>query len=390
MTNPNLRLLTAGLVAAASLRGQSYSDLVDVRNPSLPYTNLLEFEAGGIGTMARTEDPTVGLQDDLSWDGHAYYRNEEFGGRSGTLEGYAGRDGLYAGYYNGKLIGRDSLTRFEVHARPWRFFRDGAYRGSNFVPNGLYEGNDWEGYVGFGREAQEGLYIELGPFYRHLGFQRSDLTPSPSEFTIPTGYTAYGGRVYLEQNTLQMDRRIGIPTSGFLFTAIGEREWNSSDGFVGSSVFATELPSAVWRVRGRLEWYVPSSESATWEIFARGGWNDETDRVENSDSQRPLGSQWADGQLRMRLALGRSWTLTPFVEGQYSQVPNETGEVNKRKFFFGGGAETYLHLSDEIALHAWYSYMGNESRPSIRIDQDVHAEHMFYVGMVLRFGSQRR
>lgn len=389
MTKTILRLLSAGFAGAALLPGQSYADIVDVRNPTLPYSTLLEIEAGAIGTKARSEDPLVGLQDDLSWDGHAYYRDEAFGGRGGTLEGYAGRDGLYAGYYNGKIIGNDSTTRFELHARPWQFYRDGFYRGSNFVPNGLYDGSDWEGYVGFGREAQEGLYIEFGPFYRRLSFDRSSLTPSPSEFTIPTDYKAYGGRLFLEQNTIKLDRRSGLPTSGFLFTVIGEREWNDSAGQVGSSVFATELPSAVWRVRGRLEWYVPSSESAAWEIFARGGWNDETDRVQNTESQRPLGSQWADAQLRFRMSLGRSWTLTPFVNGQYSMVPNETGETNKRKFFFGGGLETYLHLSDQIALHGWYSYMANESRPSIQVGEDVHGEHMFYLGMVLRFGAQR-
>jgi hypothetical protein len=379
------------LGVAGVAHAQSMVDLTDVRNVPRPYASVFEVEAGAVGTRASESGAAAtaaGLDDAFSWDGHVYYRDESFSSRRGTLEAYAGRDGLYGSFADGKVVGDDTVTRFEVRARPWQFYRDGFYRGKSFVPNGLYEGSDYEGYIGFGREAQQGLYVELGPYYKQLKFKTNELTSS--DFTIPDNHSAYGGRLYLEQNTVQMDRRRGMPRDGFVLTLIGEREWNDSDAVIGNSIFATELPSAVWRVRGRLEWYVPSSDDATWEIFAHGGWQDEKDLLQNTEAQRPLGSQWADAQLRLRLNLGDSMTLSPFVQGQYSQVLGEDGGASTRKFFFGAGVETYIHFSDSISLHGYYSFVDNESRPSIKIDEDVHGEHMFYLGMVVRFGATRR
>lgn len=378
----------------APVAAQSFVDLTDLRNGARPYASVLQIEAGAIGATASSgEDnlPGIGAADDISWDGRVYYRDESVGARRGTLEGYAGRDGLFGGFTDGKLVGDDTLTRFEVRARPWMFYRDGFYRGDHFFANGIYEGKDYEGYIGFGREAQQGLYVELGPFYRKLDFDRSRATPST--FTIPADYAAYGGRLYLEQSTMQMDRRRGMPRDGYVLTITGEREWNDSKGEFGATAgsgFTTSLPSAVWRVRGRLEWYVPSSDAATWEIFATGGWHDEKDRVQNFEGQRPLGNQWADAQLRLRFHLGQSMTLTPFVHGQYSRVLKEDGSSSTKDFFVGGGVETYIHLSDALSIHGWYSYLDSENRPSIRIDEDVHGEQMFYLGMIVRFGSQRR
>lgn len=382
-------LVLAGLATVAS--AQSMVDLTDVRNVARPYTSVFEIEAGAIGTRANSSDAAakaIGLDDDISWDGHIYYRDEAVGSRRGTLEAYAGRDGLFGAFTDGKIVGDDTVTRFEFRGRPWQFYRDGSYERGKFRPNGLYEGSDYEGYVGFGREAQQGLYVELGPFYKQLNFRRSSLT-QPT-FTIPEDYAAYGGRLYLEQNGVQLDRRRGMPRDGYALTLIGEREWNDSSGLIGTSIFSTELPSAVWRMRGRLEWYVPSSDDATWEIFANGGWSDEKDRVQNFEAQRPLGSQWVDAQLRLRLQLGASMTLTPFAIGQYSRVLMEDGNSSRREFFFGGGIETYIHFSDSISLHGSYSYVDTDNRPSIRIDEDVHGEHMFYLGMLVRFGGTRR
>ena len=393
-------------VAAAAVPAQSMVDLVDARNLVRPFASVVEIEAGAIGTVtdakpltglgsAFTSDPgglaseARGLEDDISWDGHVYWRDEQFGSRRGTLEAYAGRDGLFAGYTDGKLVGDDTLTRFEFRGRPWQFYRDGFYRGDEFVPNGLYEGSDYEGYIGFGREAQQGLYVELGPYYRDHSFRRGDLR-EPAGFRLPEDFAAYGGRLYLEQNSGQLDRRRGTPRDGFALTLVGEREWNDSEGQIGRDGFTTELPSAVWRVRGRLEWYVPSSDSATWEIFAHAGWQDEKDRLQNSEAQRPLGNQWADAQLRLRLELGSAFTVIPFAHGQFSRLLEEDGAGSSKDFFFGGGVESYLHLADWLSVHGWYSYLDNESRPSIRIDEDVHGEHMFYLGVVMRFGSTRR
>ncbi len=381
-------LVLAGLASAAT--AQSMVDLTDARNVANPYASVFEIEAGAIGTAPDSSDPSIGLDDDISWDGHVYYRDEAVSSRRGTLEAYAGRDGLFGSFTDGKIVGDDTVTRFEFRGRPWQFYRDGFYERGKFRSNGLYEGSDYEGYVGFGREAQQGLYVELGPFYKQLNFRRSDVIKTPPTFTIPEDYAAYGGRLYLEQNGVQLDSRRGMPRDGYALTLIGEREWNDSRGLIGTSIFATELPSAVWRLRGRLAWYVPSSDDATWEIFANGGWSDEKDRVQNYEAQRPLGHQWVDAQLRLRLHLGSSMTLTPFAVGQYSRVLTEDGFSSEREFFFGGGVETYIHFSDSISLHGSYSYVDTDHRPSIRIDDDVHGQQMFYLGMLVRFGGTRR
>src|SRR5262245_20463871 len=246
----------------ARIAAQSFVELTDGRNTTNPFSSVFTVEAGAIGVAASPDATTRGLDDEISWDGRAYFRDEAFGSRRGTLEAYAGRDGIFAGYTDGKLVGDATMTRFEVRAQPWQFYRDGFYDDDELRVNGFYDGSSYEGYVGFGRD-QQGLYIEFGPFYKTFDFKESRLTPAT--FTIPEDYNAYGGRVYLEQNTVQMDRRRGMPRDGYALTIIGEREWNDSQGEFGTqSIFETKLPSAVWRVRGRLEWYIPASDSAIW------------------------------------------------------------------------------------------------------------------------------
>ena len=166
---------------------------------------------------------------------------------------------------------------------------------------------DYESYMGFGREAQDGLYIEFGPYYRQHEFAPSSLT-NPG-FQVPGDFTAYGARAYLEQRAIQMDRRSGMPQQGFVLTLTGEREWNDSEGtfgLVAAGGEGAQLPASLWRARGRLEWYVPQSDALTWEIFAYGGMQDPRDRIFNSEGQRPLGYEWADAQLRLRWLIGRS------------------------------------------------------------------------------------
>ncbi len=376
------------LALAATAHAQNYSDLTTVRRAPRPYASILEIEAGAIGTMASEKVPTVGLDDDISWDGHIFYRDDRFGSGSNLLEAYAGRDGIYASLSDGSLIGDETTARLELRARPWQFYRDGFYRGDNLVPNGFYDGSDYEIYAGFGREPQAGLFFELGPFYRRYDFARSDLTPS--SFAVPADFDAYGVRIYLEQSNLQMDRRRGMPQEGFVLTLTGEREWNDSEGAFGSAGFTTTLPSGFWRARGRLEWYVPSADDATWEIFANGGWHDEKDRIQNYEAQRPLGDIWGDVQIRLRIDFGDNVSLAPFVHGQYSHLADESGTSSDGKFFFGGGIEGYLHFTDTLSLHGYYSFLDNENRPSIKIDEDLHGEHMFYVGMLARFGARRQ
>lgn len=384
------RVLVIGC-ATASLAAQSFADMVEQRKSAQPFAKILQLEAGAIGTEPNDREESTGLDRDVSWDARVWYRNESFGSRRGTLEAYAGRDGLFAGFQDGKLIGDDTVTRFEFRGRPWVFYRDAYYNDDDqLVPNGLYDGRDWEGYIGFGKEAQQGLLIELGPYYRKHEFQRSGLTPSPAQFTVPNDFNAYGLRMYFEQSTLQFDRRRGSVREGYVLSLCGEREWNDSKGEFGSAAFTTELPSAVWRLRGRLDWYIPATETICWEVFASGGWHDEKDRLQNTDGSRPLGNQWGDVQVRLRFDLGQSFSLAPFVQGQFSRTLSLDGFSSNKNLFYGGGAEFYLHLADPLSLHGWYSYLDNENRPSIRIDQDLRGEHMFYLGMVLRLGMTRR
>jgi hypothetical protein len=394
-----VRPLFAAL-CGAPLFAQTYADLTESRNMPNPYGSVFQVEGGAIGTKADDEDPDVGLEDDISWDGRVYWRNGAVGGRRGVLEAYGGRDGFVGSWQDAKLIGDETVTRVELRARPWMFYRDGFYgRDDELRPNGFYEGSDYEAYVGFGKALQEGLYLEFGPYFRRLDFERRPYaqgaqpigSSSPDTFLTPDDHNAYGGRLYVEQSSVQYDRRRGVPRAGYVLTLGGDREWNDSDkefGVVGG--YQTSLASAYWRARGRLDWYIPASDDLCWEIFGSGGWQDEKDRVQNSEGQRPLGNQWGDLQARLRIHLGNAFSITPYAQGQYSRTLSEDGFDSDKNFFFGGGVESWLHFGDFVSLHGYWSYLDNDNRPSIRIDRDVHGEQMFYLGMAIRFGVTRR
>lgn len=403
MTTLRSTVLSAAVfVVASAASAQSYVDLIESRNAMRGFSRLFMVEAGSISTMADGRDrpgtavgdlrADRGLENEISWDGRIYYRDDQVGGRRGTLEAYAGRDGIFGAFSDGKLVGDDTITRLEFRGRPWQFYRDGFYVGDTLRRNGFYEGSDYEGYLGVGREASDGIYMEFGPYYKRFSFRNPDRTSLlQSDFVLPEDFAAYGGRLYIEQRALQMDRRRGVPKAGYVLTLTGEREWNDSNTEFGRiGLYSTELPNAVWRARGRLEWYIPAGDGVAMEVFVHGGWQDEKDRLQNTEGQRPLGNQWGDGQVRLRWSLTESWDVIPFGELQYSRTLNEFGVDPKRKFFIGGGLETYLHFGESLSLHGSYSYMNNDNRPSVLIDRDVHAEHVFYLGMVLRIGIQRR
>lgn len=374
---------------AAPLCAQSFDDLTTFRNPTLPYSELLQVKAGAFGAIATHEDDTAGLQDEIAWDANVYYHSDQFSGRNGTLDAYAGRDGFVGSLRDGRIVGDDTVSRLQVSARLWPFYREGFYRGDTFVPTGRYEGRDAEAYLGFGRMASEGLFIEFGPFYHKYDFDRNAQT-APN-YVIPNGFAAYGARVHAEQNTLQMDRRSGLPRDGYMAALVVEREWNDSEGTFGvTSGFQSELASSFWRGRARVEWYIPQASEGAWEIFASGALTDETDRVVDYDASHPQGNMWADAQLRLRLPYGDSISLTPFVHAQYLRILDETGQNADSKLFFGGGLETWLHFSEAVSVNAWYSFLDNESRPSVSINEDLHGQHMFFAGLVLRFGGKRR
>src|SRR5688572_20449318 len=91
--------LSRTLIAAAlggPLAAQSFADLTEVRNPNNPYASLFEIEAGVIGARALDDSQgakDAGLDSDIGWDGHVFYRDDSFSARRGTIEAYAGRDG---------------------------------------------------------------------------------------------------------------------------------------------------------------------------------------------------------------------------------------------------------------------------------------------------------
>lgn len=386
---PLLAAFSATALLSASLAAQTYDELNTVRSRPSPYSSVLQFKAGMLGDFAKKDDPATGLRDTTGWDGSVYYRNDTFFGRPGTTEAYAGRDGAYLAVHDHTLAGNETSSVLELKTRYFPFYREGFYDGSDFVPTGRYEGSDWEAYLGFSRPLETDTRVELGPYYRHDRFSRN--ADTAGTYAIPDGFNSYGIRLFVEQSTLQLDRDRGIPNQGFLLTVVGEKEWNNSSGAFGEvGLFETELPSSVWRARGRLEWYVPQSDNSVWEVFATGALTDEKDRVVNYDAQHPQGNAWVDAQLRYRIGLGDSATITPFVAGQFVRILDEDGGSSDKKFFFGYGAELWLHFNDAISMNAWYSFLDNESRPSVSVSDDRHGQHMFYVGLVARFGAQRR
>ena len=49
-----------------------------------------------------------------------------------------------------------------------------------------------------------------------------------------------------------------------------------------------------------------------------------------------------------------------------------------------------MHFSQSLSMHVIYSYLSNDSRPSVTINEDIHGQHMFFAGFVMRFGGSRR
>ncbi len=358
------------------------------RNPRLPWSQLLQAKAGVMGSIADSADPAAGLDDELAVDGSIYYLDDAGGGGGSQFQAYAGRDGVVGSFRDGRIQGGETATRLQIAGRIWPFWREGFYRGDEFVPVGRYEGSDYEVYLGAGREAAQDLFVEMGPFYKRYSFERSDAT-DPT-YTVPEDFAAYGARVFLEHNTVQLDRRTRMPREGFILTALFEREWNDSNGEFGSAAYQSSLASAYWRGRARMEWYLPEGAESAWEIFAAAGYTDETDRIANYEAQRPQGNLWVDGQLRYRLPIGTSFTISPWFQGQYVKILDESGQSTDEKFFYGFGLEAWMHLSQTVSMNAWYSWLNNESRPSVSVTEDIHGECMFYAGAVVRFGGAAR
>lgn len=380
--------VSALALSCPMLHGQTYDELSIFRNRPLPWADALQIKGGAIASIAPEENEFNGNVDEIGWDGHVFYHQSKRG-TDNAIEAYAGRDGAIASYRNADLLGNQNILRVEGGMRYFPFWREGFYdEDDRFTRTGSYEGSDFDGYVGIGRRLDKDFLIEFGPYVHGYDFEETGSTP---EFVVPDSFSAYGGRIFFEHNTAEFARTAILPSRGFVATVLVEREWNDSQGEFGTLSYQSELPEAVWRGRGKLHWYVPAGSSSVWEILLDASFADETDRIVIYDAQEPVpGQTWGDGQLRLRFDAGSSFSIAPFVQLQYTQVLQEDGQGSDKLFFFGGGAEAWLNFSENLSLNAWYSYLNNESRPPVSVSQDVYGEHMFFVGMVLRFTGVRR
>lgn len=374
-------LALASLLLAGPLIAQSYDELTMHRRRPVPYSSLLQIRAGALGGFPDEEVEAFGREDDFSFDGHIYYHDERFGERELGLDAYAGRDGAVLALT--QMPPGQSGQRLELTTRYIPFYREGFYSRGDFIPTGRYEGNDYSAYLGLNNEAADGLLVEVGGFWRDFSFDRNSQTGS---FIIPDDYTAYGIRSYLEQNTLTLDRQTGAPIGGFLLTVRIEREWNDSDISFGTPLYQSRLPSAVWRGAGALEWYIPQGTLGTWDVQVRGQVSDPDDRVYNNDAQKPNGQLWVDGDLGFRFAFGGLY-LTPLAKFQFLQTVNENGVGRADDFFFGAGAKIRYDVNEWLSFYADYSYLENESRPSVSLNEDHYGSHQFAFGGEFRFGQ---
>ena len=381
------RLLPFSVVFSAGLAAQSYRELTFVRNRPVPWDNVLELEGGMVGGFPETKDASIGLDSKIGPDGHIYYKSQKMGGRETGIDVYAGRDGLYLGAVNHEIAGQGNETRLELSGRLWPFYREGFYRGSDFIPTGRYEGRDWGGGLSFGRLIEEGVRLEVGGFYRRYDFQRNATTAA--NYSVPDDYNAYGGQVWFEQDTLKLSNRHGRPEAGFLATIGAQREYNNSNSTIGiPGGWQSTLPNGFWRGRAKLEWYFSGGDSGTVVLKAEGSLTDSQDRIYNFDAYKPVGHTFVDVDLGYRWDLGDALFLTPGVKGEFIRTLDEFGVSSKNKTFFGFGLRGELDFSQFASLIADYSYLGNESRPPVSISEDTFGEHQFYLALRVRFGGK--
>ena len=377
-----------GAILCAVSSAQTFRDLTTYRNKPSQFAEVFQVRAGVLGGVVGDKNPAAGLNDKIGWDGHIYYRNDRFAEREALLEAYAGRDGAVINLIEGALAA-DGQSRLELTSRYFQFFREGFYRDGDFIATGRYEGSDYGVGLYVGREIAPELRIEFGGFYRRNEFDRNETTAA--NFEIPDNYNAYGGRVFLEQSTLQLNRLTGRPADGFIMTVVGEREQNDSDSRWGvDGVWETRLPDGLWRARAQLEYYLPASESSAWAIKVKASISDRDDRVNNYDAYQPLGDLWVEGRVGYQIEWGPEFVITPYALGQYLRVPKENGLTSDAEFFFGGGVDMALDFGDSLGLVAEYSYLSNESRAPISTSEDTFGEHQFFAGFQARFGSRRR
>ncbi|MBI5852044.1 MAG: hypothetical protein HZB39_13610 [Planctomycetes bacterium] len=394
LRSPSLVLLVAAAAAFGATvtaqgyrdyRAPSYRDFELVRERPTPWRTGFVVRGGIAGTIASDEDPALARESVTSFDGFAWFRGDHLGDRDAQVDLYAARDGVIASIRDGRR--EETGGRLELGGRFFGKWREGFYRGDDWVPTGQYEGRDYGAYLGFAAPVAEGMSGEIGPFWRRYDFTRGDQTLST--YAIPDDFDAFGGRAQFQHESLAFDRQYGRPIEGFLLAGRIEYERNGSNDPFGTALWTSTLPNAFWRGWGHLEWYFPQDESTVWEWQLDASLSDEADRIHNYDASKPMGHLWVDTSLGYRMGFGEI-ALTPSARGQFTRSVDEAGVATNDDLWFGGGLHLDWQLGETFVFIADYSYLNNPNRPTVSFDRDVGGEHQFFAGLEARFGTAMR
>jgi hypothetical protein len=250
------------------------------------------------------------------------------------------------------------------------------------VPVGLYEMRDWRGRLALATRISQTMIGEIGAYYGQNTFKSNDFT-NPA-YVLPDDHSAYGFQITFEDNTLQLDPQTYLPAQGYILAAWVQQEWNDSDGVFGITGRETELPSSLIRGGAHLEWYFPYTDVGTWVIRADGSLSPKDDRVRIYDASKPVGEAWIDGRVSYRLLLGSTFTLSPGARVQWVRIADEFATGRDNEFFLGGQVELRADFGPSFAVALEYSYLTNESREPVSIDEDSLGQHRFFLGVEIR------
>jgi hypothetical protein len=380
---------------AAELAAQKYSSrrtsfrtFMDTRTRQVPFKEVIQIEGSAAAGFVDDKGTSIspGEKDLETIDGSVWYHSESFTENNAVVDFYAGRDGgILSIQDTSPAFG--SGQRLELFGRYTPFFREGFYENQEFVATGQYSGTDWGMYLGVGESPTEGVYFEAGPYFRVYEFDRTSRTSA--NYTLPDNFFSWGARLYLEQNTIALDRESGKPRQGYLLSIVVEREQNGSKKTFGVEPdYTTTLPEALWRARAKFESYLPLGFS-TVELHAEANLSDEDDRIYNYDADRPgVGEFWIDSEARLRLDFG-ALEITPLAKLKYQQVRDRFGESLTDDVFWGGGLYIQYAFGDTFEIFADYSYSQDSNRPAISFIDDTLGQHQVFLGGRLRFGGER-
>ena len=183
----------------------------------------------------------TGLVEDDSIDGFVLFHSKEITAREDwALDIYAGQDGVYLSMKDDLSYGKKAQTRLELFGRTKAFYREGYYEKGDYLISGQYEGRDYGLRLSSAQNVDEGLILDIGAFYKVNEFSRNAQTEFRPDFEIPDDFNTYGATLTVEQNTVKLDRILGLPQSGALMTVMAEYELNDSDKSWGSSAYTTK------------------------------------------------------------------------------------------------------------------------------------------------------